>query len=87
MGTLIKFKSVLTYTLPCMGRVHVDASAVAMAIAKIQNMEGKITKSSVWVQGSFGGNKSSVLAHKLKTFSRAGLIQAGSKHQRELVRV
>jgi len=54
MGTLIKFKSVLTYTLPCMGRVHVDASAVAMAIAKIQNMEGKITKSSVWVQGSFG---------------------------------
>ena len=45
MGTLIKFKSVLTYTLPCMGRVHVDASAVAMAIAK-PKYGGKITKSS-----------------------------------------
>ena len=78
MGTLIKFKSVLTYTLLCMGRVHVDASAVAMAIAKIQNMEGKITKSSVWVQGSFGGNKSSVLAqieNILKGWSDSGWLK------------
>lgn len=78
MGTLSKFKSVLTYTLPCMGKVHVDASAVAMAIAKIQNMEGKITKSSVWVQGSFGGNKSSVLAqieNILKGWSDSGWLK------------
>ena len=61
-----------------MGRVHVDASAVAMAIAKIQNMDGKITKSSVWVQGSFGGNKSSVLAqieNILKGWSDSGWLK------------
>jgi len=61
-----------------MGKVHVDASAVAMAIAKIQNMEGKITKSSVWVQGSFGGNKSSVLAqieNILKGWSDSGWLK------------
>ena len=80
MGTLIKFKSVLTYTLPCMGRVHVDASAVAMAIAKITSMEGKITKNAVWVQGGFGGNRTSPLAqieNILKGWSDSGWLNTG----------
>tara|TARA_B100000700_G_scaffold329882_1_gene453446 strand:+ start:2057 stop:2569 length:513 start_codon:yes stop_codon:yes gene_type:complete len=43
-----------------MSRAYVDESAVAMAIAKISSMEGNITKNSVWVQGSFRGNQTSV---------------------------
>jgi len=45
-----------------MSRVYVDESSIAMALSKILNMEGKITRNSVYVQGSFKGNSTSCKA-------------------------
>jgi len=65
-----------------MNRVYVDESAVAMAISKILNMEGKITRNSVYVQGSFRGNSTSCKAqieNILTGWEDSGLLTSASK--------
>lgn len=63
-------------------KVYVDEAAIVMAIFKIVNMEGKITRNSVYVQGSFKGNSTSCKAqieNILNGWEDSGILTSTSK--------